>query len=511
LAPGRADSSTADEVVFSVPHKAQIVGTGHNRGAATGGVLLGAGLRTEDVRPVVERRFNDYLERIRELCRLPSVSATGEGIRETAGAVATLIEESGGTAELVETPGHPVVLGEIPGPPGAPTLTRYGMYDVQPPEGEWSSPPFAAEILDLPDAGPSVVGRGTANSKGSLAAFFCALDALRETGGVPVSFNLVVEGEEELGSPHLPQVVRDRSTDLAADAGVDFDLYADRSGASPLVLGCKGLLSVDVICRAGEWGGPRKDLHSSEAAWIASPVWQLVHALAALVGPDEEILVPALLEAARGPGPEDRRLLEELAEGWDPDLHLAEAGASRFKLDASAAELLEALIFRPTANIDGLEAGYTGPGGMTIIPDRARAVLDVRLVPDLEPESAVKMLRERLDEAGFPFVEVEMLDSYPWAKSEPDSAVARAMRVSYERLGRQVLPYPMAPWCAPFYIFDRILGIPWASGGLGHSGGAHAPDEFVSVEGLKEHIMGVAEFCLAAADLVPVRKPEAVG
>jgi acetylornithine deacetylase/succinyl-diaminopimelate desuccinylase-like protein len=211
-------------------------------------------------------------------------------------------------------------------------------------------------------------------------------------------------------------------------------------------------------------------------------------------------VVPALLEAAAGPGPEDRRLLEELAHAWDPEEHLVEAGASRFRLQGSPAELLEALIFRPTANIDGLEAGYTGPGGMTIIPDRARAVLDVRLVPDLEPESAARAIRERLDEAGFPFVDVDMLDSYPWAKSRPDTAVARAMRTSYERVGHRVLPYPMAPWCAPFYIFDRILGIPWVTGGVGHSGGAHAPDEFATVEGLKDHILGVAEFCLAYAE-----------
>jgi acetylornithine deacetylase/succinyl-diaminopimelate desuccinylase-like protein len=479
-----------------------------------GGTVLGGGETTAtpaDVRQVVERRFNNYLERIRDLCRIPSVSATGEGIRETADTVADLIREAGGTAELAETPGHPVVIGDIPGPPGSPRLLRYGMYDVQPPEGEWSSPPFAAEIRDLPEIGPAVVGRGTANSKGSLAAFFCALDALRETGGVPVSFGLVVEGEEELGTPHLADVVRDRADELAAEAGVDFDLFEDRTGAVDLVMGCKGLLSVELTCRGGDWGGPAKPLHSSEAAWIASPVWALVHALAALVGPDEELLVPALLNAARGPGPEDRRLLEELAASFDPDDHLREAMTSRYKLEGSAPELLEALIFRPTANIDGLEAGYTGPGGMTIIPDRARAVLDVRLVPDLEPESAVTTIRERLDEAGFGFVDVEMLDSYPWAKSEPDSSVARAMRSSYERLGHRVLPYPMAPWCAPFYIFDRILGIPWATGGLGHSGGAHAPDEFATVEGLKEHIKGVAEFCLAYTEpaLVPAGEREA--
>lgn len=457
---------------------------------------------------MVEDRFDRYLERIRDLCRQPSVSATGQGIRETADAVAGLIQDAGGTAELVETPGHPVVLGEIPGSAGAPTLTRYGMYDVQPPEGEWSSPPFGAEIQDLPDVGPAVVGRGTANSKGSLAAFFCALDALREAGGVPVTFRLVVEGEEELGSPHLAQVVRDRASDLAADGGVDFDLNADRSGDADLILGCKGLLSLEISCRAGEWGGPGKPLHSSEAAWISSPAWALVHALATLVGPDQEPVVPGLLERARAPSPEDRRLLEELAEAFDPDEHLQEAGAGRYRLSGSPADLLEALIFRPTINIDGLEAGYTGPGGMTIIPDLARAVLDVRLVPDLEPEEAAETIRQHLDRAGFGFVDVEMLDSYPWAKSEPGSPVAAAMRASYERLGRRALPYPMAPWCAPFYVFDRILGIPWASGGLGHSGGAHAPDEFASVAGLREHIVGVAEFCLAFAELASMEAPE---
>jgi acetylornithine deacetylase/succinyl-diaminopimelate desuccinylase-like protein len=457
-----------------------------------------------DVRAAVERNFDRYLERIRDLCRQPSVSATGQGIRETANVVADLIREAGGTAELVETPGNPVVLGDIPGPPSAPRLTRYGMYDVQPPEGEWSAPPFAAEILDLPEVGPSVVGRGTANSKGSLAAFFCALDALRETGGVPLSFGLVVEGEEELGSPHLPDVVRDRASDLAADGGVDFDLYADRSGDADLILGCKGLLSLEISCRSGDWGGPSRPLHSSEAAWISSPVWALVHALAEVVGPDQEVRIPGLLDGARGPGEDDRALLRELAAAFDPEEHLREAGVSRYRLSGSPAELLEALIFRPTANIDGLEAGYTGPGGMTIIPDRARAVLDIRLVPDLEPDAAARAVREHLDGAGFGFVDVDMLDSYPWAKSEPASPVAAAMRSSYERMGRRALPYPMAPWCAPFHVFDRILGIPWASGGLGHSGGAHAPDEFATVAGLREHIVGVAEFCLAFAELAPV-------
>jgi acetylornithine deacetylase/succinyl-diaminopimelate desuccinylase-like protein len=457
--------------------------------------------RSSEIAGIVEDRFDRYLERIRELCRMPSVSATGQGIRPTAEAVAGLIEEAGGRAELTETPGNPVVLGEVTGPPDAPRLAKYGMYDVQPAEEpDWSSPPFAAEILELGGVGPAVVGRGIANSKGSLVAFFCALDALGAIGEVPASIAFFIEGEEELGSPHLGEVVRTHADDLAAEAGVDFDLYGDRSGGADLVLGCKGLLSLELSCRSGDWGGPARSLHSSEAAWIASPVWALVHALASLVRPDQELLVESLVAGTRGPTSEDRALLEELASSFDPYEHLEEVGAARYKLGGSRADLLEALIFRPTVNIDGLEAGYTGPGEKTIMPDRARALLDVRLVPDLDPGGALAAIREHLDRAGLGHVEARETSSYLWAKADPDSAVARAMRTSYQRLGRRPLPYPLAPWCAPFHVFDRILRIPWASGGLGLSGGAHGPDEFASVEGLKEHILGVAQFLLAFAE-----------
>ncbi|HEX6206835.1 MAG TPA: M20/M25/M40 family metallo-hydrolase [Actinomycetota bacterium] len=449
---------------------------------------------------IVGQRFDAYLERIRDLCRMPSVSATGEGVREVADAVLGIIQDAGGEAELVETPGFPVILGEIPGPPGSPSLLRYGMYDVQPAEEpDWTVPPFSAEIVDLDGIGPSVVCRGVANSKGSLASFFCALDALRDAGGIPCTIRFVIEGEEELGSMNLPQVVRERAEDLRSDCGADLDLCGERDGSVQLITGCKGLLSLELVCRAGGWGGPAKPLHSSEAAWIASPVWSLVHALATIVGPGEELLVREITGAAAPPSDDDRPLLRELAAGFDPDEHLRDARASRYKIEGSPEELLEALIYRPTANIDGLEAGYTGPGH-TIMPSEARAVLDLRLVPDLDPDEAATAIRRHLDREGFPHVQVVPMERYPWAKSAPDSRASRAMRASYEELGRRPLPYPMAPWCAPFYIFDRLLEIPWASGGLGFSGGAHAPDEFATVDGLREHILGTVGFLLAYAE-----------
>jgi acetylornithine deacetylase/succinyl-diaminopimelate desuccinylase-like protein len=457
--------------------------------------------RSDGIARTASDRFDDHLERIRAYCRMPSVSATGQGVRDVATVTAEMVRDAGGRVEVVETPGNPVLLAEFPGPAGAPTILRYGMYDVQPAEEpDWSAPPFAAEILDLPGIGPAVVCRGVANSKGSLAGFLCALEVLRDTGGLPVTVKMVIEGEEELGSANLPEVVRSRASDLAADAGLDLDLCGHRDGSADLYTGCKGLLSLELECRGGEWGGPRRPLHSSEAAWISSPVWQLVHALASILGPDEELRVGALTDGAVPPTEDDLRVLKELAEAFDPDEHLEEAGAARYRIEGGAMELLEALLFRPTANIDGLEAGYTGPGGKTIVPDRARAILDVRLVPDLHPDGAFAAIRAHLDAEGFGHVEARQLDSYPWAKSEPDTPVSRALRSSYARMGRRANPYPIVPWCAPFYVFDRILGIPWASGGLGHSGGSHAPDEFATVAGLRDHIAGAAETLVAFAE-----------
>lgn len=183
---------------------------------------------------------------------MPSVSATGEGIRETAAATVGWIQDAGGAAELVETGGHPLIVGEFSGKPESPRLLRYGMYDVQPAEEDsWTSPPFAAEIRDLPAVGPSMVARGSANSKGCLAALFIAAEVLNEMGGLPATVSLLIEGEEELGSPNLAAVVSAHRQDLAAPAAFDLDLTADVSGRPELITGCKGLLSMEIVAKAG--------------------------------------------------------------------------------------------------------------------------------------------------------------------------------------------------------------------------------------------------------------------
>jgi acetylornithine deacetylase/succinyl-diaminopimelate desuccinylase-like protein len=312
-------------------------------------------------------------------------------------------------------------------------------------------------VRDLSGVGPAVVARGSANSKSCLACCFLAVEVLRELDAMPLTVALMIEGEEELGSPNLAAAVRARAGDLTAEGAFDLDLTAGLDGQPALILGCKGLCDLELVAEAGDWGGPAIDLHSSEQAWIASPVWALVQALATLTGPDEEIRV-AGLDRGPGPGDGDRRLLA------------------------------------------GLAAGYAGPGGKTIVPSRAVARVDIRLVGG-DPETAAAAVRRHLGDHGFGHVQVNLLDAYPWAKAPPGNRSELAMRASYQAMGRTTLPYPLAPWCAPYFVFDRILGLPWASGGVGHAAGAHGPDEYATLAGLQEHIVGAAAFLLAYADL----------
>jgi acetylornithine deacetylase/succinyl-diaminopimelate desuccinylase-like protein len=235
-------------------------------------------------------------------------------------------------------------------------------------------------------------------------------------------------------------------------------------------------------------------------AWIegAGGSFELVETPGHPTDEDERIRV-AGLDGAATPGDGDARLPAELAETFDPAEHLREARAARYRLPGGAPELLEALLFRPTLNVSGIAGGYVGPGGKTIVPSRAVALVDIWLVPGGDPGTAAAAVRRHLDRHGFGHVQVRMLESYPWAKAPPGNRAELALRASYQALGRRPLSYPLAPWCAPYYVVDRILGLPWAAGGVGHAAGAHGPDEYVTVAGVQEHVVGAAAFLLAYA------------
>ncbi|MGQ0572448.1 MAG: M20/M25/M40 family metallo-hydrolase [Armatimonadota bacterium] len=452
-----------------------------------------------DVFAHLDESFPQHLEATRAFVRQPSISADATGIQETAGLVAAEIEGLGGHAEIVATAGHPVVYGRID--VGAPrTLLIYGMYDVQPVVGEaWTVQPFGGEIVDLEGFGPCVVSRGIMNSKGPLIGFFCAMRALQHVmGTLPVNLKFVIEGEEELGSPHLPVFVQRHADDLRAD-GVFFPFYAqDRSGKVVQHLGVKGLVFLELIARGGVWGGPTsRGIHGSNAGWIHSPAWYLVQALATMLSQDQKlILIQDIYDDVAPPSEEDLRILRTLGDTFDASVRLADCDVRRFKYDLGGPDLLRKFLHQPSVNIDGVVSGHWEEGAKTLLPHEARAKMHIRLVPNMEPDRVVELTRRHLRQRGFGDLEIQVHAAYPWSKSKLSDPVNAALLETYRALGFAPEVWPLTAGAAPLYLFTRELGIPVAVGGLGHGGRQHSSNEYASVEGMRSFEKSAAAFVM---------------
>lgn len=445
----------------------------------------------------IEQHFDEDLERTRMLLRQPSISADGTGMRETAEMLAGWIDELGGEPKIVETSLHPVVMGHVDA--GKPhTLLFYGMYDVQPVLGEqWIVDPFGGEIVDLPELGPSIVNRGAMNQKGPLGSFFNALFAMKAaTGELPLNVKFLIEGEEELGSRNLPEVVERHKEELSADAAFFAFLSQDQAGKVLMYLGVKGILFMELTCRGGDWGGPTtRAVHGSNAVWFANPAWRLTQALASMITPDQKhILIDGFYDEVAPPSAHDEELLARLAATLDPADQLRQNEVRRFKYDLSGVDLLRKYLYQPTLNIDGLISGHTAEGTKTIIPHEARAKIDIRMVPRMDPALTIERVRAHLKRHGFDEIEVQVEDAYKWSKSEISDAPVRALIRTYHELGYEPEIWPHLAGSAPFYLFTDVLEIPVALGGLGHGGRVHSPNEFATVGGLKDHEKSIALF-----------------
>ena len=261
------------------------------------------------------------------------------------------------------------------------------MYDVkQADPAEWASPPFDAAVVDKPGLGKVVMGRGAVNQKGPEATFIAALHAIRGAGKkIPVNFVLVAEGEEEIGSPHFPQIVR-RPEVIAALKRCDGIFMPSASqgldGQVTITLGAKGVIEVELISTGEKWGrGPRKDVHSSNKARLDSPAWHLVKALNTLTSEDgNDPAIAGFADKARPISDAEKKMVADAARRLSEDDVKKQMSVSHWVHDASFQESLELLMSRPTVNIEGLVGGYTGPGGKTVLPHKAVAKLDLRLV-----------------------------------------------------------------------------------------------------------------------------------
>lgn len=449
-----------------------------------------------DLMAYLDAHQSAHLERVRAFVRQPSISADGTGITAMADLVAQTIREVGGSAEVVPTDGHPVVTGRLDA--GAPrTLLFYGMYDVQPVEGEaWTVPPFAGEVVDLAPHGPCMVARGAFNSKGPLAGVLNVLGAYRALGArPPVNVVFLVEGEEEQGSRHLPAFVEAHRERLRAEAAY-FGFYGqDARGVATVFLGVKGIIFLELVSRGGAWGGPQhRMIHGSNAVWIGSPTWRLVQALASMMGHDEQILIEGFYDEVAPLSSDEEHLLERLTTVFDEREVLAQNDVRRFKLAGHGETLLRNYLTLPTLNIDGLVSGWVGPGSKTVLPHEARARLDIRLVPGMDIPRTLKRLRAHLDGGGYGDIQMDVWQAYPWAQTPWRSPVVQALVAAIREEGVEPYTWPRIAGSAPMYLFSDVLRMPFVMGGLGHGGRAHSPNEYATVEGMRLFERSVAGF-----------------
>jgi acetylornithine deacetylase/succinyl-diaminopimelate desuccinylase-like protein len=449
----------------------------------------------EGVFKVIDGRLERHLAEVQRFVRVPSVSATGEGIAETAEMVADKARSVGADVDLVRTGGNPIVAGRLDA--GARrTLIFYDIYDVQPAEHPgWLVPPFSGSVIDLPGVGPSLVSRGAFNSKGPLIGFLNVLESFRNAEvPLPVNLRFLIEGEEEIGSPSLrPFMETHRSSYAGADAAYVPFFGQDLKGKPIIYLGVKGLVYVELTCRGGQWGGPTTDAHGQHAAWVHSPVARLIHALAGLVDRDGTAQ-PGWLPAEHGPTAEDEDLLRDLARTFDPEAQRGIIDAARFKFD-DPLEALRSYLFKPSVNIDGIWAGYTGEGIKTVLPATASTKVHVRLVMGMRTGDVIEAIRRRLDSQGFGDVEIEVLAQYsPYKMSRSEPVIRALVEACQEQAAAAAELWPLRAGAGPLHLFPDVLGVPLAFGGIGSGGRAHSVNEYITVDGLRLFERGVASF-----------------
>lgn len=434
----------------------------------------------------IDENLDEHIAAIRRWIRQPSVSAQNIGIREMAEMLRDDLNRLGfAEAELVETDGHPGVWGYYDA--GAEkTLLLYMMYDVQPVNPEdWSSPPFDAEIVEH-EHGKVLMGRGATNQKGPERAFLNAVQSIINVEGtLPVNLMVAAEGEEELGSPHYPQIVDQYEERMRQADGAIFPFNSQRpDGTLSMILGVKGIVYFELEARGGSWGGPTKaEIHGSYKASVDSPVWRLVQALASMTSKDgNTILVPGYYDGLRPMSEEEQRLMNAVLANLNDEQTREILGVERW-IDGMKPEEAELeRLFQTTLNIDGIWAGYTGPGTKTILPHVATAKVDSRLPPGLQPEEALAKIRAHLDANGFEDLEIRLLGGYPAAQTSVDTPMVQAAISVGNKYASDVIVNPRVAGSAPFYQFTERLGLPMVPYGIGFGTGAHGPDEIMLIE-----------------------------
>lgn len=375
---------------------------------------------------------------------------------------------------------------------GAPeTVVLYNMYDVMPASDEgWDVDPFVGGIAHWRDKGEVFIARGAENNKGPLAGMLMVVRDLFHSGRLHTNIEIVLEGEEEIGSGHLRRYLAQTPCPVDPAQAVLFPSLCEYGGGAPRIyLGFTGLSGGRLCVTGGRWGGPTAGIHASNAAWIANPAWRLVQALNAIAPAQANgVLQTQLLDE------ESSQLLGVLAQTFNLGDELRFRRSEKLAIEGDTFSCLAWLLGSAVLNISDLNSSPLS--GRGIIPYQACAEVALRTPPGIDPQNLLQRIRAALDTPALEGVELQLDDSYPGHRFNLDDAGVLELMTSYQQQQARAQIWPWAPGCAPAYAFAPVAPA-FLIGGLGEGGNAHGVNEFVTLRGLKRYQQSVQDWLLA--------------
>ena len=441
----------------------------------------------------VDAQADSFVTRLMEYVSHPSISAQNIGIREVSELLVGILTGLGMEAEAVATSGHPMVLGRRGSDPAKPTVLLYGHYDVQPPEPLelWHSPPFEPEIRD-----GRIWARGVGDNKGQHFAQLLAIEShLAVHGELPCNVIFLLEGEEEVGSPHIAEFVGAHADRLQADLVVTADGPLHASGRPLITFGVRGMAGFELRAKTAN-----SDAHSGNFGGVMpNAIWKLVNLLATMKAPDGTITIDGLHDPIVPPTNTERTAAAALP--IDLTEFLDKTGIE--ELDAPTDRpFFDRLMFHPTLTINGLHGGYGGPGSKTVLPAEAVAKCDIRLVEAMTPDQALDCVRAHVERHA-PDVEFTPMGGMLPSKTPMEDAFAKPLIAAVTRAhGIDPLLYPVVGGSLPDYVFTKILGLPAFVTPYANADEAnHAPNENMEVALFLKGIKTGAALLAALGDM----------
>ncbi|MEZ4736822.1 MAG: M20/M25/M40 family metallo-hydrolase [Caldilineaceae bacterium] len=437
----------------------------------------------------IDQQRDTFINRLLTYVAQPSISAHGVGIGEVADFLLQRLQALGMEAQLMSTAGWPMVVGRRFDAPGKPTVLLYGHYDVQPPDPleEWISPPFAPTIRD-----GRIYARGVGDNKGQHFAQLLAIESLLATQGtLPCNVIVLLEGEEEIGSPHIADFIRQQGDLLRCDLVVTADGPVHESGCSCVMFGVRGVLSFELRAR-----GANTDLHSGNwGGVVPNPIWTLIHLLATMKNAQGQITIDGFYDDVLPPTSLEQQALDALP--LDQARIMQELALTN--LDAPADRpFFERLMFYPTFTINGFHGGYGGPGSKTVLPHEAFVKCDIRLVEAMTLEETLAKVKAHVARHA-PAVEVIYQGGMEPSKAPIESPYTEPIRQALRAgQGEEPLLIPSAGGSLPDYVFTKILGVPaFGTPYANPDERNHAPNENMEVERFIKGIKTGAALLLA--------------